>query len=124
MITKENYQRIRKILKGSLHAGIMILAINLRAVSIIRYGAGIDLRKNEIEAIDRKTRKLLMICRSLHPRSDIDRLYCKRKNGAKGLISVEECVRIEKKSLGFYLKEQEHKLLTEVVWEGVILDNE
>ena len=65
-----------------------------------------------------------MICRSLYPKSDIDRLYCKRKNGGKGLISVEECVRIEKTSLGFYLKEQEHKLLTEVVWEGVILDIE
>ena len=84
MITKEDYRRIRKILKASLHAGIIIQAINLRAVSIIRYGAGIDLRKNEIEAINRETRKLLMICRSLYPKSDIDRLYCKWKTVERG----------------------------------------
>ena len=46
------------------------------------------------------------------------------KNGGKGLISVEECVRIVKKSSGFYLKEQEQQLLTEVVIEGVISDDE
>ena len=31
--------------------------------------------------------------RSLHPRADVDRLYWMRKNGEKGLISVEECVK-------------------------------
>ena len=96
MITKEYYRRIRKILKASLNAGNTIQAINARAVSIIRYGAGIvQWRKNELEAIDRKTRKLLTMYRSLHPRADVDRLYWKRKNGGKGFISVEECVRIE-----------------------------
>ena len=41
MITKEYYQRIRKILKATLRAGNTINAMNARAVSIIRYGAGI-----------------------------------------------------------------------------------
>ena len=36
------------------------------------------------------------------------------------MISIEECVRIKKTSLDFYLKEQEQQLLTEVVTEGVI----
>ena len=40
------------------------------------------------------------------------------------MISVEECVRIEKTSLGFYLKEQEQHLATEVVTKGVISDDE
>ena len=39
------------------------------------------------------------------------------------MISVGECVRVEKASLGFYLKEQE-QLLIEVVIESVIPDNE
>ena len=41
------------------------------------------------------------------------------------MISIEECGKIEKKtSLGFYLKEKEQQLLTEVVIEGVISDDE
>ena len=105
MITKEYYQRIIKILKASLNAGNTIQAINARAISVIRYGARIvEWRKNELEPIDKKTRKLLTMCRSLHPTADVDRLYWKRKNGGKGLISLEECVVIEKTSLSFYLK--------------------
>ena len=40
-------------------------AINARAVSVIRYGTGIEQRKNELEAIDRKTRKQMIMYRSL-----------------------------------------------------------
>ena len=40
--------------------------------------------------------KLLTMYRSLHPKADVDRLYWKRNNDEKGLISVQECVRIEK----------------------------
>ena len=90
-----------------------------------RYGARIaEWRKNELEAIDGKTRKLLTTNRSLHHRADVDRLYWKKNNDGKGLISVQECVRIEKTSLGFYLKEQEQQLLTKVVMQGVISDDE
>ena len=68
-ITKECYQRIRKFLKGSINSRNTIQAINARAVSIIR-----SLCKKQ---------------RSLHPRVDLDRLCWKRKNGGKGLTSVE-----------------------------------
>ena len=64
------------------------------------------------------------MCKSLHPSADVERLYWKKKNGGKGLINIEESVRIEKTSLGFYLKEQEQEPLTEVVIEGVISDDE
>ena len=40
------------------------------------------------------------------------------------MITIEECVRIEKTSLGFYLKEQEQHLVTEAVTKGVISDDE
>ena len=39
----------------------------------------------------------------LHPKSDVDRLHVKRKEGGKGLISVEQCTREEENSLGFYV---------------------
>ena len=71
MLSKEYFRRIRKILKSSLNAGNTIQAINSRAVSIIRYGAGIvDWRKAELQQMDRKTRKLLTIYRSMHPQGD------------------------------------------------------
>ena len=89
MITKEYYRRIRKILKASLNARNIMQVINARAVSIIRYGTGIvEWRKNELEVIDRKKKKLLTMYSTFHPKTGVDRLYWKRKNGGKGLISV------------------------------------
>ena len=62
---------------------------------------------------------------SLHPKIDVGRLCWNRKNGGNGLISIKECVSIGKTSfLGFYLKEQEEQLLTEVVIEDVISNDE
>ena len=64
------------MLKSKFNGGNIIQAINARAVSIIRYGAGIiNWRVDELKAVDRKTRKLLTIYRALHPQADVDRLY-------------------------------------------------
>ena len=82
-----------------LNAGNTIQAMNSRAVSIIRYGAGIvDWRKAELQQMDRKTRKSLTMYRGMHPQGDVDRTYLKRKKGGRGLINVEECVMLEKTS--------------------------
>ena len=40
---------------------------------------------------------------TLHPKSDVDRLYIKKKEGGRGLIGVELCDREEENSLGFYV---------------------
>ena len=54
-------------------------AINFRAVSIVKYEAGIvDWVKEELEVMDRKTRKLMTIYRALHAQADVDRLYFKK----------------------------------------------
>ena len=45
--------------------------------------------------VDRKARKIMTMNGALHPKSDIDRLYLGRKNGGRGLISFEYCVRAE-----------------------------
>ena len=60
----------------------------------------------------------------MHPQGDVDRTYLKRKKGGRGLISVEECVILEKTSLGFYINESEEMLLQEVVNEGIMSENE
>ena len=35
----------------------------------------------------------------IHKRSSVDRLYMKRKDGGRGLISVVDCVNAEERSL-------------------------
>ena len=67
-------------------------AINFRAVSIVKYEAGIvDWAKEELEVMGRKTRKLMTIYRALHPQADVDRLYFKKSERGRGMISIEEC---------------------------------
>ena len=54
-IKEEYIRRVRNILKSKLNGGNIILAINSRAVSIVRYGAGIiSWTKMELEELDRE----------------------------------------------------------------------
>ena len=48
---------------------------------------------------------------ALHPKSDVGRLYVKRKEGGRGLMSVERCVKEEENSLGFYVANSEKNLI-------------
>jgi len=58
-------------------------------VYLEHYTAGvINWRKDELEAMYRKTRKMMAIYNSLHPRVDVDRLYIPRKHGGRGLVSI------------------------------------
>ena len=99
----------------------MIKAINTRAVSVVRYGAGnIDWRKNELKEVDRKTRKLLTIYRALHPQADVDRLYIKRGHGGRGMLSIEECVMVETNSLSRYIQTCREKALNAVRLEQIL----
>ena len=112
VICKEYFRRIRKILKSKLNGGNVVNAMNSRAVSIIRYSAGIvEWTKDELRKLDRKTRKLLTINRAFHPQADVDRLYRKRAAGGRGLLSAEDCVNIEVGSLFKYIGESMERLL-------------
>ena len=61
--------------------------------------------------MDRKTRKLLTIYKSLRPRADVERLYVKKSKGGRGLITVEDCVNIEFGSLLKYVGGRSERLL-------------
>jgi hypothetical protein len=89
ILRNEYFRRMKKILKSKLNAGNIIKAINSRAVSIIRYGAGlIEWTKEELKEMDRKTRKILTIYKCFHRRYDVDRLYWKRVEGGRRLWSA------------------------------------
>lgn len=66
------------------------------ALPVIRYPAGIiSWPREEIEATDIKTRKLLTIHGGFHPKSSTLRLYTKWKEGGRGLVSVKATVQDE-----------------------------
>ena len=68
-IRQQYIQRVKKILQSQLNGENKIRAINTWAVPVIRYGAGIiSWTKEEISALDIKTRKLMTLNHMLHPR--------------------------------------------------------
>ena len=73
-VSKEYIRRIRKVLKSKLNGGNLVNGVNTWAVSLLTYSAAIvSWRKSELQAIDRKTRKLFTMYGALHPKSDVDR---------------------------------------------------
>ena len=47
---------------------------------------------------------------ALHPKSDVDRLYIPKKEGARGLISIEDCVELAIRVLEKYVHRSEERL--------------
>ena len=88
-VSKEYITRLRKVLKTELNGESLVRGVNIWAVSLLTYSAACaGWRKSELQAIDRKTRKLFTIYGALHPKSDVDRLYISRKEGGRDLISI------------------------------------
>ena len=91
------------------------MALNTCSVSILRYGAGIlKWSKNELQQMDRKTRKSMTMNKELHPRSDVARFYGSRRYGGRGLIGCENSVKSEENGLGWYVKNNIEPLLAAV----------
>ena len=122
---KEYLRRLRLVLKSKLNGRNKFQAINTWAVALLRYGAGIiKWNKEELQNLDRKSRKLLTLYGAFHPKSDVDRLYLPRSKGGRGLISCESCIRSEENSVGFYIKNAMEPLLEQVRMSGVIQTEE
>ena len=93
-IKEEYYSRVKQLTSLNLSGGNTIRAINSRAVSLVRYSAGIlKWTKDELKAMDRKTKKILAMNRMYHPQSDTDRLYIPRVEGGRGLLSIARLCR-------------------------------
>ena len=72
-VSKEYFGRLRKVFKSKLNGRNLVQGVNTWAKSLLRYSAAfISWRMCELQAIDRKTRKLFTIFRGLHPKSDVD----------------------------------------------------
>jgi len=73
-------RRLRLVLSRELSAKNKIQVIGSLAVPVLRYSFGIiKCRQEELQKLDRKTRKLLSIHGQHHPKADLDHLYVPRK---------------------------------------------
>ena len=75
-IWKECFRRVRAILRSELNARNRIDAINSLALPVVTYSFTIiNWSLTEIKKADTKIRKLLIMHRMHHPKSDVNRLY-------------------------------------------------
>ena len=61
--------------------------------------------------MDVKTRKYLTMFGAYHMKSSVARLYMKRKDGGRGLISVRDCIREEELGLSGYVRASDEWML-------------
>ena len=88
------------------------MEINSWAVSLVRYSARIlKWTKDELNIMNRKTRKIKTMNRMDHPQSGTDRLYIPRMEGGRGLQSIADCVETEEQNPTVYLDQSEERLL-------------
>ena len=111
-VSKEYIRRKRNVLKSKLNGGNLVRGVNIWAVSLLRYSAAfVSWRKSELQAMDRKTRKLFIIYGALHSKSDVGRLYITRKEGGRGLTSIEDCIELAIRGLEVYVHGSEERLI-------------
>ena len=119
IVQNEYLRRVKQVARSKLYARSLISSINVWAVSVVRYTAGIlEWKEKELQALDVKTRKILTTNGAFHRKSSVDRLYLKRQDGGRGLMSVEECVKKEELGLCEYVKASDEWML-KVVAEGM-----
>ena len=88
-VSTEYIRRLRKVLKSKLNGENLVPGIKTWVESLLRYSAAfLSWRKRELQAIDRKTRKLFTIYGELHPKSDADILYIPRKEQRRGFVFI------------------------------------
>ena len=81
------------------------------AMPVIRYGFGIlNWKMNDLRAINRKVRKILINGKFHHPKSNVHRLYLSRKEGGRWLIGAYDCHRQECSALAAYLHKNTDEL--------------
>ena len=88
---KEYKRTIKIVLKLELNTRNKIAAINTLAVPVILYSHGvIDWKLNEIQDLDRMTRKQLWMNWILAKKADVDRIYLPCQDGGRLLMNPEK----------------------------------
>ena len=100
-------RRTRKLLETKLSSRNLIEGINTWTVPLVRYsGPFLKWIKEQ--------RKLMTMHKALHPRDDVDRLYVSRKEGGRGLASIEDSVDTSIQLLEDYIEKHERGLIAAI----------
>ena len=106
-LKKEYFRRLRLVLGAELNTSNWIIG---STSTQIQFGI-INWHQEELQKLDRKTRKLLTIHGQHHPKADVDRLYVPRKQGGGGLMQLEAAHAVEITKLVEFLDRKEDPLI-------------
>ena len=110
-IQKEYLTTTRKLLETKLNCRNLIKGINTWAVPSLDtrdpFSSGPEMN------LDKWTKEMTMH-KALHPRDDVDRLYVPRKEGGRGLASIEDSVDTSIQRLEDYIEKHEGGLITAI----------
>ena len=110
---KEYLRRTRKLQETKLSIRNLLKGIKTWAVLLVRYsGPFLKWTREELKQRDQRTRKLMTMHKVLHPRDNIDRLYVSRKEGRRGLTSIEDSVDALIQQLKDYIQKHDGGLIT------------
>ena len=108
-------RRTRKLLETKLSSRNLTKGMNNWAVPFVRYFAPfLKWTRDELKQMDQRTRKLIAMHKALHPRDDVDRLYVLRKEGGRGLASIEDSGDASIQWLEDYIQKHERELITAI----------
>ena len=112
-IQKEYLRRTRKLLETKLTSRNLIKRINTWAVPLVRYsGPFLKWTTDELKQIVQRTRKLMTMHKVLHLRDNVDRLYVSRKEGGRGLVSIEDSVDASIQRSEDYIQKHDRRLIS------------
>jgi hypothetical protein len=78
----------------------------------LRYSFGIiKWHQEEMQKLDRKTRKTLTVHGQHHPKADTERLYVPRKEGGRGLMQIDGIYKAEVMKLRECVESKEDPLM-------------
>ena len=108
-IRKDYKRRIKLVLKSEWNARNKITAINTLAVLVILYSYGvIDWKLDEIQDLDRMTRKQLCMNWMLAKKADVERIYLPCQEGRRSLINLEKEYKATMIGLQTYMTNKDH----------------
>ena len=68
--------------------------------------------REDLKQMDQRTRKLITMHMALRPRDNVDRLYVSRREGGRGLDSIEDSVDTSMQRLEDYIEKRGGRLIT------------
>ena len=111
---KEYLKRTRKLLKTKLYYRNLVKGINTWADPLVRYSRPfLKWIKEKLKQMGQRTRKLMSMHKVLHPRDDVDRLHMSRREGGRGLASIEDSIDASILRLKDYIEKCRGRLITD-----------